>query len=148
MNPGHKAQIDLINQQMKELVGIYRDAVKGLDISESEFWTWYTLITIEGPHTQQDICSMWSLPKQTVNTVITRMRLKRYAYLESVPGTRNHKIVRLTEEGRKYGETLILPISRAEEKVLSKVSSEEISLVTNLFGKYIDMIRSEFHENE
>ena len=145
MNQSYKEQVELINKQIKEMVGIYRDAVKHLDISESEFWIWYTLVAVDGSYTQQDICSAWSLPKQTVNTIITHMKLKKYAYLEAIPGTRNHKVIRLTDEGRRYGEKIVLPISMAEEKAFEKISPDEFALVTNIFGKYIEIIREEFH---
>lgn len=55
---------------------------------------------MEGEHSQQDICSMWSLPKQTVNTIITHMVQKGFASLEVVPGTRNRKTIHLTEAGK------------------------------------------------
>jgi hypothetical protein len=85
MEINYRAHIEQINKQIKELLGIYREAVKRLDISESEFWVWYTLVTMEGDFTQQDICALWSLPKQTVNTAIAHMRLRRYATLGSRP---------------------------------------------------------------
>ena len=145
MNQNYKEQVELINKQIKEMVSIYRDAVRHLNISESEFWIWYTLVAMDGSYTQQDICSVWSLPKQTVNTIITHMKLKKYAYLEAIPGTRNHKVIRLTDEGRKYGEKVVLPISKAEERAFEKISPDEFALITNLFGKYIEIIRGEFH---
>ncbi len=133
-------------QQIKELVGVYRGAIKHLAISESEFWIWYTLMTMPCECTQQDICAMWSLPKQTVNTVITGMRLKKLAYLEIVPGTRNHKTVHLTEEGRRRGEEIVGPVMCAEQKAFAKMPDEELTLLTRLFGKYIGTLRGELHE--
>ena len=143
MNQNYKAHIELINRQIKELVGLYRDAVKELNVAESEFWIWYTLVAIDGEHTQQDICSLWSLPKQTVNTIIARLRLKRYATLEAIPGTRNHKYIRLTEDGLAYGENLIGPILEAERSALEQISSEALAGVTSTLGNYIDIIRTE-----
>lgn len=143
MNQHYKDHIELINRQIKELVGLYRDAVKELNVPESEFWIWYTLITGSKEYTQQDICSLWSLPKQTVNTIIARFRLKKYAQLEAIPGTRNHKCIRLTEEGRKYGEALIAPVLRAEECAFARISPEELEAVSTTFGSYIDIIRTE-----
>ncbi|MBO7295671.1 MAG: MarR family transcriptional regulator, partial [Clostridia bacterium] len=90
--------------------------------------------------------AMWSLPKQTVNTVITGMRLKKLAYLEIIPGTRNHKIVRLTEEGKRRGEEIVAPVTCAEQKAFAKMPREELSLLEHLFGKYIDTLRGELHE--
>ena len=62
-----------INQQIKELVGVYRSAIKHLAISESEFWIWYTLMGEDREYTQQEICSVCGLPKQTVNTIVRGM---------------------------------------------------------------------------
>ena len=143
MNQTYKEHRGLINRQFKELFSVYRDAVKHLDISDSEFWIWYTLVAVDGEHTQQEICGLWSLPKQTVNTVITQLRIKKFAYLEAIPRTRNHKIIRLTESGRRYGESLILPILQAEDNALSKISADEARLVTEIFGKYIGGLREE-----
>ena len=145
MEINYRTHIEQINKQIKELLGIYREAVKCLDISESEFWVWYTLVAMEGDFTQQDICALWSLPKQTVNTAIAHMRLRRYATLEAVPRTRNRKIIRLTAEGRKYGERLVGPISRAEQRAFARVKPEELQLVNDAFGKYINSIREEMH---
>ena len=146
MNQNYTEHRGLISQQIKELVGVYRDAIKHLAISESEFWIWYTLVAMPGEHTQQDICALWSLPKQTVNTVITGMRIKKLAYLEIIPGTRNHKIVRLTEEGRRRGEEIVGPVTCAEQKAFAKMPAEELAVLTQVFDKYINVLRGELHE--
>ena len=146
MDQNYTEQGSLIVQQIKELVGVYRDAIKHLAISESEFWIWYTLVALPGEHTQQDICAMWSLPKQTVNTVITGMRLKKLAYLEVIPGTRNHKIVRLTEEGRRRGEEIVQPVTQAENCACAQITPEELSFLTQIFNKYIGTMRGALHE--
>ena len=148
MDRNHKEHVELINRQMKELVGVYRDAIKRLDVSDSEFWIWYTLVSSDVEYTQQDICAIWTLPKQTVNTIITHMRLKKYAYLEAIPGTRNHKVIRLTEAGKAYGKNLIMPITQAEEKTFMKISPEEMTQVTNIIGKYLEIIKDVFKETE
>ena len=144
MTVNYKSQVSLINKQIKELIGVYRDAVKNLDISESEFWVWYTLIAMDGDYTQQDICNMWSLPKQTVNTIISQLKRKRYAYLEAVPGRRRNKVIYLTEAGKQFGEELVRPISSAENRVFEKFPTEQLNLVNNAFAQYIEAIRQEF----
>ena len=135
---------NLLTQQINEVVRVYSDALKELNVSNSEFWIWYMFIALDEEYSQQDICNLWSLPKQTVNTIITHMRLKKYIYLEKVPGTRNCKVVRLTEAGRAYGESIVLPILRAEERAVEKFSSEEFSQILNSFNKYIDVLKEEF----
>lgn len=143
MRTEKKGCVEKINQQIKELMGVYRDAVKNLSVSESEFWIWYTLVAMDGEYTQQEIGRMWSLPKQTVNSVIAQMRRKRRAYLESVPGKRTHKLIRLTEEGRRYGETIIRPIARAEERAFGSMPPSDRATVIGAFGNYIARLRGE-----
>jgi hypothetical protein len=40
MKPNYKEHIRDMNKQTKELIGLYREAGRHLDISESEFWVW------------------------------------------------------------------------------------------------------------
>jgi DNA-binding MarR family transcriptional regulator len=68
-------------------------------------------------YSQQDICNAWSLSKQTVNSIVSNMVKKGYVYLEMVPGSKNRKIICLTEEGRKFGEKVIYPLVFAEQKI-------------------------------
>ena len=135
---------NVLTQQINEVVRTYSDALKGLSVSDSEFWIWYMFIALDDEYSQQDICNIWSLPKQTVNTIITHMRLKKYMYLEKVPGTRNRKVVRLTETGRAYGESIVLPILHAEERAVEKFSSEEFEQIMSSFKKYIEVLKEEF----
>lgn len=143
-----KGQLEAINQNLKEVTGIYRDAVSDSGISENEFWIWYTLIAMEGEYTQQDICCAWSLSKQTVNTIIKNMVQKEYAVLEAVPGTRNHKIIRLTENGRKYGEKIILPVADAEQRAIDRIPIEEQLACAKVLTKFIKLLKEELAADE
>lgn len=140
-----KAQIELINQQIKEIIGLYMTTIANSGISENEFWIWYTLIEIDGDHSQQDICRMWSLSKQTVNTIIMRIVKDGYAELEAVPGTRNRKVIRLSETGKKYGENIIRPVTRMEERALERISLEDRVACMTAFSKYIEAFKEELN---
>lgn len=146
MNNNTKEQLEVINQQLKELVGIYRGAVSHLNISDNEFWIWYSLIMMDGEYSQQDICNMWSFSKQTVNTIIAHLVKKELITLEVVPGTRNRKIIRLTEEGRNYGESIVLPVAEAEQRAFEKLPDEDRAVFTCVIGKYIENLKGEFYE--
>ncbi len=148
MNRSTKEQLEIVNQQIKELVSIYRVAVSRSGISENEFWIWYSLVNMEGPYTQQDICGLWSLTKQTVNTIITNMARKGYLTLEVIPGTRNKKRITLTEEGRAYGESLVLPAFSAEERAYERLSEAERQICTQVLGKYVNLLKEELYGTE
>lgn len=147
MDSNTKEQLELLNQQIKELVGIYRGSVSHLDISENEFWIWYSLVILDGEYSQQDICSLWSLSKQTVNTIITHMTRKNLVSLEVVPGTRNRKIIRLTEAGKEYGKSIVMPISEAEQRAFEKLPHKYRTAFTSALGNYIDVLKEEIYES-
>lgn len=138
-----KEMLELINQQIKDLVGLYRGAVSRLGISENEFWVWYALIVTGGAHTQQDICLMWSLSKQTVNTIISHLARRGLVRLDAIPGTRNRKEIRLTEAGRRFGAGMVLPLFDAERRAIEKLPLQERAACTEAFGKYIASLREE-----
>lgn len=138
-----KEQLETMNQKVKELASIYRSAASKYGISDNEFWIWYALLVLGGEYSQQDICDMWSLPKQTVNSVVANWTKKRYVYLEAVPGTRNKKIIRLTEEGRAFGENLVLCTYQAEQRAFKNMSEQERKSCLALVGKYINLLKKE-----
>lgn len=141
-----KEQLEIMNQQVKELAAIYHSAASDSGISDNEFWIWYALLVVGGEYSQQDICDLWSMPKQTVNSVVTNWSKKGFVNLEAVPGTRNRKIIRLTEEGKAYGENVVLRIYGAEQHSLEKLTEEERQMCITLMGKYINILKSEISE--
>lgn len=148
MEHNAKEQLEAINQQIKELVGVYRGIVSRSGISENEFWIWYSLIIMEGEYSQRDICNSWSLSKQTVNTIVTHMVERGMAFLEVVPGTRNRKIIRLTEVGKKYGESIVRPVSEAENRAFSRLPEADRLACIVAVRKYISILKEEIYGTE
>ena len=146
MNTNTKEQLELVNQQLKEMAGIYRKAISRCEISENEFWIWYTLIMMDGEYAQQDICRMWSLSKQTVNTIIMRMVQDTFAQLETVPGTRNKKVIRLTQKGCEYGKGLVMPIALAEQHAFEHLDESDRMALIRATQKYNEFLRNEIDE--
>lgn len=140
-------QFRKITQQIKELAAVYHSAASKAGISDNELWVWYTLLVEEGEYSQQDISDMWSLPKQTVNSVISNLAKKGFLLLEAVPGTRNRKIIRITEEGRAYGERIVMPIYQAEQRSLERMPEDDRKMCISLLNEYIRFLSDEFLEN-
>jgi len=141
-----KKQQGILNQHEKELTAIYRSAAIKSGISDSELWVWYALLVLGGEYSQQNICYLWSLPKQTVNSVIANLTKKGYVFLETVPGTRNRKIIRLTEAGKEFGENRVLHIYEAEQRAIEKMPEQELKTFIALMGKYITLLREEINK--
>ena len=143
MQKESKKFFEIFNQQFKELNAIYHRTASHHDISDNEFWVWYALFALEEEPSQQSICEMWSLPKQTVNSVVSGMIKKGHVYLETIPGTRNKKVIRLTDSGQKFGKSVILKVYDAEQRAISQISPQQLQLCTDLLAKYISLLDEE-----
>ncbi len=141
------SDIETFNQCLKEVASIYRTAVSRAGISENEFWVWYALLIMGGEYSQQDICEVWSLPKQTANTIINNMVKKGHITLEAIPGTRNRKRIRVLEDGRKYGEQIVMPIYNAERRSICEVPEEDRKLSLEVIERYMHILKKELRES-
>ncbi len=142
-----KRQIDMINQHIKELNSLYHTAAVRSGVSDGEICVWSMLLTTDKEYSQQDLCEFLFLPKQTINSIVSGLTKKGYIYLEHVPGTRNRKVIRLSDEGRDYGEKNIMWIFEAEQHAMADTDPHEISILTSMLERYIDKLKREFTEN-
>lgn len=141
-----KDQIDAINQRLKELNSLYHIAAIKSDITDGEISIWSVLLESDRKYSQQDISDLLFLPKQTVNSIISNFVKKGFVYLEHVSGTRNRKVICLTEAGRDYGESKVRWIFQAEERALEQTDPEQVQACIEMIEKYISHLKKEFDE--
>lgn len=146
MDENTKKQVEIVNQKLKELNALYHIAAGKSGISDGEVSVWSILLTQGNEYSQQDLCSMLSLPKQTVNSLISNLRKKGYVVLEHVPGTRNRKVIRLTQEGLAYGKNRVMWIFEAEERAREGTDPQEVQVCISMLDKYIHKLKKEFAE--
>lgn len=144
MNDKIKNQLEILKQKEKELNTLYRHIAIKFGISDNEFRIMYALMVSNVEYTQQSISGMLSLAKQTVNSVITNLTKKGYVNLETVPGTRNRKIIRLTDAGIEFGKNNVLHTYEAEQRAIAKMSDIEVQTCVEILGKYIYLLQEEF----
>lgn len=142
-----KRQIDVINQLIKELNSLYHIAAVKSGVSDGEICVWSMLLTTDKEYSQQDLCELLFLPKQTINSIISGLIKKGYVFLEHVPGTRNRKVIRLSDEGRNYGEKNIMWIFEAEQHAMEDADPREVCTLISMLEKYINKLKREFTEN-
>lgn len=148
MDKKTRDQIDLINQKTKELNALYRLAAYKSNISDGEVNIWSVLLNCDEEYSQQDLAELLSLPKQTVNSLITRMIQKEFVVLEHDPGTRNRKAIRLTEAGRHFGEQHVKWIFDAEQRAMEDTDPEEVMAYISMLEKYISRFRKEIESKD
>lgn len=54
-----------------------------------------------------------------------RYLILKFVLLEVVSGTHNRKIIRLTEAGKAYGQTIVQHIFEAEQRTIARMSEKE-----------------------
>jgi len=141
-----KKKIDLVNQKIKELNSLYRAAASKAGISDGEVCIWSTLLNSDEEYSQQDLCDLLFLPKQTVNSIVSNLIKRGFVYLEHVPGTRNRKVIRLSEEGRAYGDEKVMWIFRAEQEAMEGTDPQEVQATISMLEKYIERLREKLED--
>lgn len=140
--------MEIINGQLQELAGIYRFAASEVGISDNELMVWEVLLVMGEKFSQQDLSSLLSLSKQTINSIVSNLVKKGYVYLETLAGTRNRKLIHLTEAGKTYCNSKIAWIFNAEKSALSRMSDDEMQQCISILNKYSSFLKEELDKSK
>ena len=91
--------------------------------------------------TQNTICEKTYSTKQVVSAAIKTFKKKEYIYFEEKEKDRREKIVKLTEEGYLYISKILDPLREAEEKAISKLSSEQQKVFIEYYTIFNDNMK-------
>ena len=91
--------------------------------------------------TQNTICEKIYSTKQVVSAAIKTFKKKGYIYFEEKEKDRREKIVKLTEEGYLYVSKILDPLREAEEKAISKLSSEQQKVFIEYYTIFNDNMK-------
>ena len=91
--------------------------------------------------TQNTICEKTYSTKQVVSAAIKTFKKKGYIYFEEKEKDRREKIVKLTEEGYLYISKILDPLREAEEKAISKLSSEQQKVFIEYYAIFNDNMK-------
>lgn len=138
-----QSQLDVINQRLKELNAVYREAASKSGISDGELCVWSMLLASEELLSQQDLLEALSLPRQTVNSIISKMSKKGHVTLEHLPGTRNKKVIVVTEEGRRFAEENVSWVQEAERRAILGADAGQVDAFIDLITDYLTSLKGE-----
>ena len=136
-----QSRFDAVIRRVNELSGIYRNAAARSGLSVNEFWIWYALMGEGRELTQQEICGLCGLPKQTVNTIVRGMVRKKQVILEKMPLDRSRKRIRLTPLGRSTGKSLMSDAMTAERSAFAALSEEAQLGALRFLDEYLTGLR-------
>lgn len=91
--------------------------------------------------TQMDICRFSLISKQTVSAIVKGYLSKGFVCMEEIPSDRRNKLVKLTDEGRKYADEIIPTILHAEHESMSLFSEAQQKEFIKLCSTYAENLK-------
>ena len=103
----------------------------------------YDAVFHKGGMTQKEICQRTFQSKQTVNLIVKNLLAENYVTVAEAPEDKRNKIVRMTDAGRAYCESVVRHITWAEDTAMSMFTAGEQKQLIDLsrtFTKNLAML--------
>lgn len=136
-------QLQMLNRLYKESDRVYNDLASKLGMTTTAFWVFYAILHSEKPLTQNDLCSEFFFPAQTINSTVGKLLKEGLIELEVIPGTRNKKKIILTDKGRNLADETIGKTDEIEENAFLRFTNEERETYISLFKRHIEYLKNE-----
>ena len=133
---------DMSNLCEREIIRICHEYEMKHNISDTAFWILYTIHGSEERMTQTDICSSLYAPRQSTNTALIKLEEDGIIEKIPVPDNKKSKYVVLTERGKAFAGSIVLPMKQAEQKTLAAFTDEEIEIYLNVMKKRCELFRT------
>lgn len=138
-------QLDALNCQYKLFDMIYHKLAVKFLISDSELIILYEIYTSNNQLTQKDLCSLYGLSKQTINSSIKKLKNDGYIILENLKNNK-HKYISLTDIGMDFCNRTIAKVVEIEKKSLEYLSAEQREVLISVTDLYLNALNSNVDE--
>lgn len=133
----------------REENAIYDDRAKEQGLSSSSALILYSLYEAKEKCTQKSISQMWSIPKQTVNTILKDFSANGYIELSTDKEDKRNKLIVLTPEGKAYAGKIVEALHKRELFAIDRMGLENITRMNDDTELFISLFRNGgFVENE
>ena len=143
MNDRLQQQLQALNRLYKESEHIYSRLASKLGMTDTAFWVLYAITHSAELITQNDLCSDFFFPVQTIHSAINNQRKDGLVELRVIPGTRNRKAILLTEKGQAFVADTISKADEIEKNAFLRFDEEERERYLSLFRRHIDYLKNE-----
>jgi len=139
-------QLMQLNQIYKENEEIYHGLATYFGLSDSALWLLYSLHEASVPYTQAEICSTWSISKQTIHSALKGLETAGYIQMEYSVQNRKSKQIILTPAGKVLVQKTVGPIVEAEKQALCGLSDDERMLLVSLSQRHLECLKREMKQ--
>ena len=133
--------ITAYNALIKEDNSLYHALAKGFGLSDKAFWILYLLEKSDHPVTQEELCAVLCLSKQTVNSALKGLSDSGYIRLEAPHDKNRGKRLTLTDLGKQLIARTISPVFRMEEQAYEGLTAQERQALLDLNRRYLELLR-------
>lgn len=117
--------LDVYYQSWFKINDIYRIWARKHGIQDTTLFTLYVINESSTYCTQNEIRDKLSLPKQTVSLILSGLEKKGYILRELNTKDRRNKIVKFTERGSQYANSILEKLKSAELDAFGNMSQEQ-----------------------
>ncbi len=125
----------------RESNAVYEDWAKKQGLSFNSLLVLYSFDEHGESCTQKMISQEWTIPKQTVNTILKDFEKKGYIELVPLPADKRNKVIRLTPAGRAFCDRMIAALHEKELLVMKKMGLSRMAELNDSLALFIELFR-------
>jgi len=134
-------KVKYLNNILCEIDSLYQSVLSNRKISDSEYVVLFSILELGEGCLQKDIINNSHINKKTTNSTIKK--LEKNGLIKLQAGKYPNMHIFLTESGKKYVETNIIPIINSETNVMEGVPDSEFAKLSTTYEKYIKIFKEE-----
>ena len=125
----------------REENAVYDDWAREQGLSSNSALILYTLYEEKENCTQKSISQMWSIPKQTVNTILKEFSANGYIELSADKKDKRNKLIMLTPKGNAYAGKIVESLRKRELFAIDRMGLENITRMNNDTELFISLFK-------
>lgn len=133
-----------INNMLSEISDIYQKLLLSKNVQESVFIVMSSILELGEGCLQKDIAEKSYTNKKTINSTIKK--LQKDGYIELKAGKYPNMHIFLTDNGREFMSSSIVPIIELEKNVLECISERDFETLLDSHTRYISNFREHVEE--
>lgn len=128
----------------KMIDDIYHEIARSMHLTDSAFIILYCLLELGDGCSQKDICKLYSISKQTINSSVKSLESKGFLIRKAGAGRDIH--LYFTELGQEFADKHIGPVIDMENATFACMKPSECEQLLSLTRKYIQILQE--HTNQ
>ena len=125
----------------REENAVYDDWAREQGLSSNSALILYTLYEEKKNCTQKSISQMWSIPKQTVNTILKEFSANGYIELSADKKDKRNKLIMLTPKGNAYAGKIVESLRKRELFAIDRMGLENITRMNDVTELFISLFK-------